>query len=204
MNANEKSTGALSNRRVAKEPEGGKAPPATVSASVFRIGLVRFAEIQRAALDQLVQQNMDFQSAWKQTYDASSWSGTKLVDLAAKLFQEIADIQKSLMDLAIDQSAFMVEISKEGPDWETRHMAVGEMVRQSMDKLIAAERVVIAYAATHNALVIDGMKRQFGLLNPPTESINHDTGVIIGNGKELTGIASKPIKIEAAVSTASL
>jgi len=186
--------------------------PAIGFANLFHEGMVRFAEIQKTALDQIARLNADFQNAWKQTDKAPSAQAMAFMDLAGQGIEKIVDAQKSLVDLTVEQSALVLDLSKEGiEEAAKRGGGIAEIVRQSTDKLIAAEKIVLNFAAGQNALVIGRIKRQFGMADGTgatlaADSIRRGMDVVIDTQKEdtqkeMVESAAKPIK--AATATAA-
>jgi len=209
MNANVKSTEAPPERPVAAKPEARETPPAVVFASLFHNGMVRFAEIQKSAIDQIVQHNAEFQAAWKQTYKAPSAPAAMFMDLAGQGIEKVAAVQKSLMDLTIEHSALLMDMSKDGAEGTAKRAnGIADIVRQSTDKLIAAEKVVLNFAAEQNVLVTERIKKQFGLADAApavaaVESVRRGMEVAIDAQKEMIDLAAKPIKAAAAAAAKS-
>jgi len=166
--------------------------------------MVRFAEIQKSALDQVVQHNADLKNTWTQAYKAPSAPVTVLLDMAVQGIERIAMAQKSLVDLAVEQSAMVMDFSKEGADRAVKGgTSITEMVNQSTDKLIAAEKKVLDFAAEQNALMTDRIKRQFGLKDETPAAVAADSfrkgvDMVIETQKEMIDLGAKPIKAAAA------
>jgi len=81
--------------------------------------------------------------------------------------------------------------------------SINTMVHQSTDKLVAAEKMVLDFAAEQNALMIDRIKRQFGMEDTTpaaavAESIRKGTDAVVETQKEMIDLAAKPIKAAAA------
>jgi hypothetical protein len=207
MNANPKSTEAPPGHPAAAKPEGQETPPAIAFANLFHKGMVRFAEIEKNALDQLVQHNADVQSAWKQVYKEPSAPVTAFMDMAVEGIERFVEAQKSLVDLAVEQSALVVNVTNERVEGSAKTSAsIGEMVTHSTGKLIAAEKVVLDFAAQQNTLMMERIKRQFGLTGSSpaaaaAESIRKGVDVVVEAQKEMIDLATKPIK--AATGTAA-
>jgi hypothetical protein len=204
MSANPKSTEAPPERPVAEKPQGRETPPVVAFASLFHKGMVRFAEIQKSALDQVVQHNTDLQNTWTQVYKAPSAPATVLLDLAVQGIERIAAAQKSLVDLAVEQSAMVMDFSKEDVEGAAKGgPSISQMVNTSTDKLIAAEKKVLDFAAEQNALMTDRIKRQFGLADATpaamaAESFRKGVDAVIETQKEMIDLAAKPVKAAAA------
>lgn len=203
MNANPKSTEAPPGRPAAK-PEGREMPPAIVFANLFHKGMVRFAEVQKTALDQFVQHNADCRDSWKQAYKEPAAPATGWLDMAVEGIERFVEAQKCLVDLAVEQSALVTDVSKERLDSAAKAGAsINTMVHQSTDKLVAAEKTVLNFAAEQNALMIDRIKRQFGMEDATpaaavAESIRKGMEAVVETQKEMIDLAAKPIKAAAA------
>jgi hypothetical protein len=156
MNPNPKSTEVPPESPGTARPEGRETPPAVAFASLFHKGVVRFAEMEKHALDHLVQHNADFQNTWTQIYKSPSVPAMDLLDLAVQGIEKFAAVQKRLMDLAVEQSAMVMNISKKGIDGTAKDTSLAdsppakmatETFRRGMDAVIETQKEMIDLAA---------------------------------------------------------
>ena len=201
MNPNPKSTEAPPEPPGTPKPEGRETPPAVAFATLFHKGVVRFAEMEKNALDHLVQHNTDFQNTWTQIYKAPSAPAMDLLDLAVQGIEKFAAVQKRLMDLAVEQSAMVMNISKEGIDGTAKDTSLADIVHQSTDRLIDAEKTVLDFAADQNTLVTSRMKKMGLTDSPPAkmaaETFRRGMDAVIETQKEMIDMAAKPVKADA-------
>jgi hypothetical protein len=164
MSASPKLTESAPRHPVNAKPKPGATPPAIAFASLFHKRMVQFAEIQKTALDQIVRHNADFQGAWKQTSKAPFAPIAALMDLAGQGIERFAEVQKSLIDLTIQQSAMVLDISKQGTDEALKgSKEMAETVRRSIATLMAAENTVLELAAMQNTVATERIRRHFGM-----------------------------------------
>jgi hypothetical protein len=204
MNANPKSTEDPPGRPAGAKTTSPEIPPALAFANLFHRGIVRYAEMQKTALDQLVQHNADLQTTWKQAYKETPAPASTVLDLAVEGIERFVEAQKSLVDLTVEQSALVMDVSKERAEGTAKTVAnISEIVTQSTDKLVAAEKVVLDFAAKQNTMVIDRIKRQFGAADTSpaavaADAIRRSMDVVVQTQKEMIDLATKPIKAAAA------
>jgi hypothetical protein len=204
MNANPKSTEDPPGRTTGTKTAGPEVPPPIAFANLFHKGIVRFAEIQKTALDQLVQHNADLQNTWKQVCKEPPAPASAVMDLAVEGIERFVEAQKSLVDLAVEQSALVMDVSNARVESAAKTVAsISEIVNQSTDKMVAAEKVVLDFAAKQNTMVIDRIKHQFGMPDSApaavaADSIRRGMDMVIETQKQMIDLAAKPIKAAAA------
>ena len=201
MNPNPKS-----NKDAADRPEDWEITPAAAFATLFHKGMVRFAEVQKSAFDMFAGQSADLHNAWKHTHKLPAATPAMFfMDWAAEGVEKLVDAQKSLLDLAVGQSTLAVNGAKERTDSASRFAAtLNDMIQQSTDRLVAAEKVVLDFAARQNAALTDRCKRQFGfaeatLAAAAADSVRRGVDAVLETQKELLDIAAKPLKAATAV-----
>jgi len=196
MNPSKKST-----PKAAEKVEAESFP--TGFATLFSNGLERAVEVSKKTLDLAAQHNAEVLENCKKAIKLTpSTPGAMFFDLAGQAFESYVEMQKGMMDLLLEQSAVLLETNDE------REAAVGRVtarmehaVEQSVDRAIAANKMVLDFASRQNKAVNEAIK-QVGFAGTPAalavDSIHRGVDSVIETQKEILEIAAKPLKAAAA------
>src|ERR1035437_7492587 len=76
--------------------------------ALFNKTLERVAEVSKTSLDLAVEQNTEILASYRNVFRASSMPGLFLFDLLGHALEDYTTLQKSWLDLVVEQSAFVV------------------------------------------------------------------------------------------------
>jgi hypothetical protein len=86
--------------------------PATY-ATLFNKGIKLVLEVSKTSLNSATEQNSEVLASYKQTLKASSRPSLFLVDLAGQAFERHVTLQKSLLDMSVEQSGAVAEAARD-------------------------------------------------------------------------------------------
>jgi hypothetical protein len=145
MNTNNKST-----KTEAEATEATYCPAAY--ATLVNKGFEKVVEVSKTALDLAVEQNAEVLGSYKKALKASAMPGLFWFDLAGQAFEGYVSLQKNLLDLAVGQSTAFIDASKELSHDPTKAKAgIKEMIQQSVDRTVVAQKSVLTFAANQAA-----------------------------------------------------
>jgi hypothetical protein len=170
----------------------------TESAKLFNKGLERAVEATKATLDLAAAQNADILDACKKALKATSVPVFAL-DLAGEALTGQLTLQKSLLDMAVLQSASITEVAQELLQEPSKAQAgISKLFTQSVDRTVAAQDSVLEYAAAQTKSVSSTVKAQPNVAGSPVEtiadSIQRGVETAIATQKEIVANAAKASK----------
>jgi hypothetical protein len=129
--------------------------------------------------------------------------GAFLFDLADQAFEDFVKLQKSLLDLAVEQSTAVVKASKEiVQDTGKAKVEITELIKKSADRTAAAQKSVLEFATNQSKAVSDAVKQQPGVVGTPVEavanSVQRGVDTVIAVQKDVMEAATKNWKANAA------
>ena len=81
----------------------------TIDYTLYTKGLERTIELSKSGLDQAVKQNAEILAAIKKALKGTSLPGLFVLDLAGEAIEGFVAVQKSLLDLALEQNNASIE-----------------------------------------------------------------------------------------------
>ena len=112
-------------------------------------------------------------------------------------------IQKNLLDMAVDQSASVLESIEECTlDNSKAPAELASIMQQTLDRSIKAQNAVVEFASKQTKALHENLKAQPGIAGSPVEavadSVQRGFDTVISAQKEIVKIAAKPPKAAAA------
>jgi hypothetical protein len=160
--------------------------------AAFVNGLEQLTQLQKKAVEFAVEQNTQAVESYKRAFP--SVPGMFLMDLASQTFERCAAAQNRISDLMVEQAAAMIKLCA-APS-ESMFKVPGDLVEQSVDRGVAAQKTALDVASQQNKAVCDTVKQQ--MPNTPAaaaaESVQRGVETLIETHKNLLDIAAKPIK----------
>jgi hypothetical protein len=130
-------------------------------ASLFSQGLNWVLEANKAFLKLAVQQKAELLGSCKEAMKALSMPDLFLFDLAEQASVHSVTLQKSLMDLAVEQSTAETEASHEYVQHpRTAKAGMGKLIEQSVDRTVTAPSSALSFVATQTKSVSGTVKKQ--------------------------------------------
>lgn len=175
-------------------PEGAKGYRALRSnvidfASLFNTAVERVVEIQRSAIDLAAKQTTETLQTCKKALPSKA-PGLFAFDLAEQTFQHLADTQKKVLHLVVEQSHAVLEATKRNSESVTTIAEdLTTEIKNSMQRVLAAQKKILEFASQQNKAVAETVKEQTTALGEPaaavTESMQKGVEALIDNQKEL-------------------
>ncbi len=188
-----------------KGPEGpvtaaaGEKPDFVETAvRVYSAGVGRLAEAQKKAIDLAIEHNAEMVTTWKKQAPAAP--GLFMLDLAATAFDRVAETQKGMIDLMLEQTHTLADLVKE------RKVKAGKVVddnvaraREAVDQSVAAQKTVLDFTTRQTKAAFETAKKQFGSEGTPAgaaaDSVQHGIEVVVDAQKQLLDVLKEPLKV---------
>jgi hypothetical protein len=175
----------------------------TAIAAQYTKGLERTIELSKSNLDQAVQQNAEILASIKKALKGSSLPGLFVLDLAGQAVEGFVAVQKTLLDLALEQSNASIEAFQAyGQDATKAKAEFGNVLQASFDRATAAQNTVVEYAVKQTKTNIETVKAQPGVAGTAVEtiadSVQKSFDTVIAAQKEIATQATKSLKAAAA------
>jgi hypothetical protein len=185
-------------------PPAAETPSFSAFAAIFHNGVERLAEMQKLTLDIVANQATDVLGAWKHVFPVPpSMPGATLLEAADQGIERMARTQKGMIDLLVQQSAQALEMSKERSDSASKWTSgAAALLSDAADRTVAAQKILLDFAAEQNKVVAAAMKRQATLAGSTpaaaaVDTVQRNVEVAIETQKELMEAATKPLKAAA-------
>jgi hypothetical protein len=167
-------------------------------ATLVTKGLERLAEAGKTSMDLAVKQNAEVLASCKNVLHASI-PGVFVFELAGQAFESYVTLQKSLLDMAVQQSTAVIETSQEyGQDSANTKAEITNLIHQSVDRSVAAQKSVLNFAANQTQAVSDTVKKQPGIAGTPVEtvanSVQRGVDTVFSVHKEALDVTAKALK----------
>jgi hypothetical protein len=210
MTSNPKSTNEAAPESAPREnPPAADTNPYTAFAALVHKGVERLAEMQKVSLDMATRHTSEAIGTCRQSFKVpADTPGIFLMDLADQGIQKMAQAQKGMIDLVVQQSAHNLEMAKERRDLASKWTnGVSGMVSATADRVIAAQEIALDFAAEQNKVVANAVKGQAGFAGSApaaaaVDTIQRNVDVVIQTQKEMVQSAAKPLKSAATASAA--
>jgi hypothetical protein len=158
-------------------------------------GLERTIELSKSNLDQAVKQNAEILASIKKSLNGFSLPGLFVLDLAGQAVEGFVAVQKTLLDLALEQNNASIEAFQSKAE-------LGNVLQASLDRATTAQNVVVEYAVKQTKTNIEAVKAQPGVAGTAVEtiadSVQKGFDAVVAAQKEITTQATKSVKAAAA------
>jgi hypothetical protein len=166
-------------------------------ASLFSKGLERVVEVSKTSLDLAVEQNAEVLGSCRKALEAtSSMPGLFLFDLASQAFEGYIGLQKSLLELTVEQSTAILEAAQ-GYSYNPGKLKseIVDTIRRTSDRKAAAGKSVPE--AAPKPVVSEIAKQQPSVSRPPVPPVVKDSvqpGVVAPPAQKAVALAPKQAK----------
>jgi hypothetical protein len=169
--------------------------------ALYTKGLERTIEISKSTLDLAVKQNAEILASIKKALKGSSLPTLPILDLAGESFEGFVAVQKSLLDLALEQSNASIEAAQSfGKDASKAELS--NVLQASFDRAITAQNTVVDFAVKQTKTGIETVKAQPGVAGTAVETISDSVqkgfDTVVAAQKDIVAQASKNLKAVAA------
>jgi hypothetical protein len=172
------------------------------AAVLYTKGLEKAVELSKSSLDFAGEQNAEILASAKKALKSSQLPNLFVLDLAGSAVEGFISLQKSLLDLAIDQSKSVIEAAQQHTDVNSVKAGINTLVQQSVDRAVAAQTLVLNLAAKQSKAVSDAVKQQPGVTGSPvetvTDSVQRGVDTVLAAQKEILSTATKTVKAASA------
>jgi len=182
-----------------------KATPAAVApefvdaVTPLVIGSVeRVAELQKKTLDLAAEQTAEFIGAWKKAFSYSPVPAPAFVwEVASQAVQTAIDTQKSAIDLVVEQTKSVADITKVRAGAYSQIVdGVTSTVKKSVERTVEAQKKVLEFASEQNNAAFAAAKKQLGAAAEPAsvivDTFQRGAEAVIETQKSILNIASQP------------
>lgn len=192
-------------------PENPMADAMTYTAftALMHRGVEKLAETQKLSLDMASKHTTDAIDVCRKAFKMpAEMPGMFLLDLASQGFEKMAQAQKGLIDLMVQQSAQAVEYSNTRRDSASKWTnTVTDAVSETAERVVAAQKIVFDFAAEQNKVIAGAIKKQAAVAGSPqataaVDTIQRNIDLGIQAQKEMAQAAAKPLKANTATSAA--
>ena len=158
----------------------------------------RVADLQKKTLDIAAEQTAEFLGAWKKAFSYFPVAPpTFIFDVAGQAVKTAIETQKSAIDLVVEQSQSVADITKVRADAYAKIVGgVTNTVQKSVERSVEAQKKVLEYASEQNKAVFESTKKQLGgAAGPATmivDTFQRGAESVIEAQKSILNIASKP------------
>jgi hypothetical protein len=183
-------------------PASAAAKPELVDAfTPLVLGSVeRVAELQKKTLDLAAEQTAEVIGAWKKAFSYSPVPPPAFIfELAGQAVQTAIDTQKSAIDLVVEQTKSVADITKVRAGAYAQIVdGVTTTVKKSVERSVEAQKKVLEFAAEQNKAVFETTKKQLGAAAGPAtvivDTFQRGADAVIETQKSILNIASKAAK----------
>jgi hypothetical protein len=183
--------------------------PYMIFAELYHNGVERLAELQKKSIDIFAMQATEAIGVWKKTVPAPAQGGLAWMDLADQGIAKVAQAQKGMIDLAVQQSAQNAQLAKGRREpvnkWPAEMTAV---MSEAADRAVAAHKISMDFAAAQNTAISAVVKKQSGIsCSAPAaaalDAMEHNVDMAIRAQKDMVEAAAKPLKAAAGAKQAA-
>jgi hypothetical protein len=165
-------------------------------------GFEKAVEVSKRSLDVAAEQNAEILASAKKALKASQLPGLFVFDLATTAIENAVSLQKSLLDLAVEQSNAVVAAVPQHNDAAAMKSNVSNLIQQSVDRAVAAQTLVLNFAAKQTKSISETVKQQPGVAGSPvesvTDSVQRGVDTVVAAQKEILSNATKTLKATSA------
>jgi hypothetical protein len=173
-------------------------------AALMHRSVERLAEMQKLTLDVATRNTSDaIQVIKKATNIAANPPMVSLFDLVDQGVLKMAEAQKGVIDLTVQQSARVLEIARIRSDSASRYAGTaGDLLNATTDTVTSAQKILLDFAAEQNKAVANTIKQQAVVAGSApavaaVETYQRNMDMVIQTQKEMVQAAAKPMKAAA-------
>lgn len=180
-------------------PKSTKTAEKDVSESLLPLytkSVERLAELQKKTLEITAEQNTEWMTAWKKAARLTPENPAMFMfELAGQMFGRFLDTQKSVIDMAVEQTHSAAGVAKDrGKSMGKTAEGVTGLFQQAMEQSIAAQKKALDFFAEQQKMAYETAKRQFRFAgNPAAEAFQSGLDALIETQKTMLDMASKPL-----------
>jgi hypothetical protein len=161
-------------------------------ASEINKGFERIIEASQTSLDLAAQQNADILAAVRKALKNVPMADLTPLEVAGAAFEGFVNIQKTLLDMTMEQSNAVVEaIEASGGDVSKASEEFSKLFRATLDRSSAAQNMVAEYA-TRQAK--DLSENKYKTPNVAAEAVQRAMDDALAAQKQILNFAAKPLK----------
>lgn len=158
-------------------------------------GFERIVEASQTSLDLAAQQNADILAAVRNALEKVPMADMTALEMAGAAFEGYVTIQKTLLDMAMEQSNAVVEaIEASGSDVGKTHEEFNKLFRGTLDRSSAAQNLVADYATRQAKAMSEKTAKK---PNVAAETVQRAMDDAIAAQKQILQFAAKPLKATA-------
>jgi hypothetical protein len=160
--------------------------------------VAQVADLQKKTLDIAAGQTAEWIGACKKTLSYFPVTPLAFIfDVAGQAVQTAIEIEKSAIDLVVEQSNAAADIAKVRVDAYSKIAdGVTTSIRKSVERSIEAQKTILEFAGEQNKAAVESIKKQFGAAVGPATGIldGFQSGAhsVIEAQKSFLNIASEP------------
>jgi hypothetical protein len=179
-----------------KSTKAEKAEVAETFLPLYKKNVERVAELQKKALEVAADQTTEVMEAWRKIFGVvPNTPGTFLFNLFGETLDNFVETEKGMIDLAIEQSEALFNITKDrGMSAEKIVDGATHVFQQTVDHSVALHKKTLDHFAEQQKTA----KKQFRFMTPGAEAFESGIDALIETQKKILDIASKPLKHAAA------
>jgi len=165
-------------------------------AAHYAKGVDRLAEMQKKCIDVVTQHEIEGVEMWKKT--AQKFPGAPrlpLLDLIGNTLERIAETQKYVIDLVVEQNKMFADLVKEG----VAAVDIGKgnatnLMQQAVEHSVATHKKFLDHSATQTKAAFETTRQQFGFTggraDAVADSFQRGVDTIIEAQKELLDVVT--------------
>jgi hypothetical protein len=202
MNTNGKSTKNAS--REAPDETRFPESPITDFATLMQRNVARLLGLQKTTLETLGEQTADVAEVVRNTMRSGGFAAAVgTFDVTEHGVQSWIGMQKELLEMTLRQSEHSVNtFRKRGGSVSQWMKEMAEFAQQTTERAVAAQRMILDFAAEQNRAVAEEIRRQPGVKGSPvfevTDSVERGFDALIGVQREFLDSAQKLSRTAAA------
>jgi len=158
--------------------------------------VARVAELQKNALDVAAEQTSEWLGAWKKAFSALPLNPpTFFFDLANQAMQIGVETQKSAIDLVVEQTEAVAEITKQRADAYSKIAETATAAFQTtVTRSVEAQKKALQFAGEQNKAIFAATKKQVGdgSVGVVVDSIERSTHTLLEAQKSILDATTKP------------
>jgi hypothetical protein len=183
-----------------KSTKAEKAEVTETFLPLYKKNVERVAELQKKALEVAADQTTEVMEAWKKVFGVvPNTPGLFLFNLFGETLDSFIETEKGMIDLAIEQSEALFNITKDrGMSAEKIVDGATHVFQQTVDHSVALHKKTLDHFAEQQKKAYESAKKQFRFMTPGADAFESGIDALIETQKKILDIASKPLKHAAA------
>ncbi|HEY6447424.1 MAG TPA: hypothetical protein VIY53_13260 [Acidobacteriaceae bacterium] len=181
-------------REPAAVPEKEKVDWMESMTKLFTAGVGRMAEVEKESIDVAVHQNAELLDLWKKGLaKVPGTPGLFLLELAGDGFERYAEIQKSAIDLFVEQGKAFAGLARDRTATASKASEeVDAFAKKSVARVIAMQKKALDHSAVQAKAVVESSSKQFGAGHPmgvAAETVQRGVDAFVDAQKGLLDLA---------------